>query len=33
MVAIRHDARLIVGRYVYLMLMSNAWGMAVTAIV
>jgi hypothetical protein len=33
MVAIRHDARVIVGRYVYLMLMSNAWGMAVTAIV
>jgi hypothetical protein len=33
MVAIRHDARVIVGRSMHLMLMSNAWGMAVTAIV
>ena len=32
MVAIRRDSRLIVGRYFHLMLMSNAWGMAVTAI-
>ena len=32
MVAIRRDGRLIVGRYFHLVLMSNAWGMAVTAI-
>ena len=32
MVAIRHDGRLIVGRFMHLMLMSNAWGMAVTAV-
>jgi hypothetical protein len=33
MVAIRHDARVIVVRYMHLVLMSNAWGIAVTAIV
>jgi hypothetical protein len=32
MVAIRRDGRQVVGRYLHLMLMSNAWGMAVTAI-
>jgi len=33
MVAIRRDGRMIVVRYMHLMLMSNAWGIAVTAIV
>jgi hypothetical protein len=32
MVAIRRESRQVVGRYLHLMVMSNAWGMAVTAI-
>jgi hypothetical protein len=32
MVAIRRDGRRVAGRYLHLVLMSNAWGMAVTAI-